>query len=291
MLFTDYNSAEREVQTLRSIDMHNNIVSYEEEFLHHERGTLEPTYFMCIVMEFCPGGDLCDYIRRVKEPEDESEKPKDKLSLDEVLAIFIDICQAIKHIHRREIVHRDLKSPNIFQGADGVFKLGDFGLSVMNKHKGRKSTLREAAVGTEAYQAPEVMNKKPQGKAADIWCLGLILIELCTLTPVWEFDDFCFGVLALTGEMAKFIDKLDPEYAPIKSLLNNMLNKDPKARFSITDVLKHKKIKRTVEKTRVGRRHRKTSVHEYDPTPDKQGSHDSQEFVRQTSQKRLTERF
>ena len=75
----------------------------------------------------------------------------------EVMSIFLDIAEAIRYIHARDIIHRDLKSPNIFLAADGTAKLGDFGLCIVGKSvKTKMSGCYSSAVGTDQYHAPEL---------------------------------------------------------------------------------------------------------------------------------------
>ena len=99
-----------------------NIVKYEDDFIHSEKSALDPTYSFYIVMEYCPYGDLTDRIR-------EMDANNERLSSKEVMSWFVDICKAIKYIHARGILHRDIKGPNVFVGEGNILKLGDFGLS------------------------------------------------------------------------------------------------------------------------------------------------------------------
>merc|ERR1712151_383129 len=93
--------------------------------------------------------------------------------------------------HSRDIIHRDLKSPNIFLSADGTAKLGDFGLCVSGRSiKTRKSGCYSSAVGTDNYFAPELLllSLYQKGKASDVWALGCLLLEMMMTKPLWEID-------------------------------------------------------------------------------------------------------
>jgi serine/threonine protein kinase len=124
-------------------------------------------------------------------------------------------------------------------------KLGDFGLSTKSKFMYSKS--HYSAVGTDCYMAPEVKDERKQGKAADIWGIGLLLIEMCTLTPTWEYS-FDFGIRSLSfpNDISSFIEKeIDSKYDPIKPLIKRMLNPDPMERPCIDAIMKKKIIKKS----------------------------------------------
>jgi NIMA (never in mitosis gene a)-related kinase len=95
---------------------HSNITMYIESFVENAK--------LYIVMEFADGGDLCGAVVRRRE----SGK---KWGESEVMRIFVQICLALKHVHEANILHRDLKSQNIFLTLKGVVKLGDFGIAKM----------------------------------------------------------------------------------------------------------------------------------------------------------------
>jgi serine/threonine protein kinase len=127
---------------------HKAIVSYEDEFLHMVEGALRPSYVYVIIMEFCSSGDLTDLIR--------AEAPEG-LSQSQVMKYFLEICEAVRYIHARDIIHRDIKSPNIFISDRDEAKLGDFGLCIQGKtivSKVRHSSA--GAIGTNCYMAPEL---------------------------------------------------------------------------------------------------------------------------------------
>lgn len=113
-------------------------------------------------------------------------------SEDLILNWFTQICLAIKHIHDRKIVHRDLKSQNIFLTQQGIVKLGDFGIA-----KVLQSTVEQAQtiVGTPYYLSPEIIENVPYSFKSDMWSLGVLLYEMCALRP--PFNGASLHVLAL----------------------------------------------------------------------------------------------
>lgn len=148
--------------TLLSRLKHPNIVAFIDSFKSSNN--------LHIVMDYADGGDLETHLKN-RRGKLMSEK--------EVLHMFVQIALAIKHIHDRKILHRDLKSQNIFLTQAGMVKLGDFGVSrVLEK----TMDLAATQVGTPYYMPPEIANNTKYNSKCDIWSLGVILFELMTLS-------------------------------------------------------------------------------------------------------------
>ena len=111
---------------------------------------------------------------------------------NEILDYFIQISFALKHIHDKKIIHRDLKSQNIFLTKKGLVKLGDFGVA-----KNLQNTLKKAStlIGTPSYLSPEIVMSKPYSFKNDIWSLGVLLYEMISLKI--PFDAVSFPMLNL----------------------------------------------------------------------------------------------
>ncbi len=108
-----------------------------------------------------------------------------RFSESELMHWFVQVCAALKFIHKKRILHRDVKSSNVFLTANGCVKLGDFGISkVLQGTRDNAITV----IGTPAYMSPELCQHKEYTLKSDIWALGCLLYELCMLS-VWMVVD------------------------------------------------------------------------------------------------------
>ena len=151
---------------LKKLD-HPNIIKFKEVFIQRN-----PRPALNIVTEFADGGDLGQKIKKQK---------KVPFSESQILDYITQICLALQHIHKKKIIHRDLKSDNVFLMKSGIVKLGDFGIA-----KGLQSTWEKAKtfVGTPYYLSPEIIANEPYDSKSDIWALGVLLYELISLDHI-----------------------------------------------------------------------------------------------------------
>lgn len=120
-----------------SILKHKNIVTFFNNYEYNSK--------LFIEMEYCSGGNLADFLSSLSKPMKEME----------ILIIFEQIVSAISYIHDRNIVHRDLKTENIFMTNEKVFKIGDFGIC---KVLGSRLIGASTVVGTPHYISPEMVS-------------------------------------------------------------------------------------------------------------------------------------
>ncbi|XP_062601424.1 uncharacterized protein LOC134263131 isoform X2 [Saccostrea cucullata] len=217
----DLNAAERqlalnEVSILAMLD-HPNIISYYDSF--EEDGVL------MIEIEYADGGTLAQKLAGMAA--------KDKnLEEKEILQIFQQIVAAIRHIHEHNILHRDLKTANIFLTKEGVVKVGDFGISKMlsSANKGANTVL-----GTPYYISPEMCEGKPYNDKSDIWALGCILYEMACLQKTFEGSNLPALVnKIMKGQFAPVKGNYSEEF---KSLIMDMLKQDPDERPSANEIM------------------------------------------------------
>ena len=144
---------------------HPNIVAYRDSFLARNRESL------CIVMTYCDGGDLGNQITQ-------AAKRRRPFTEAKVLHWFVQMALGLHYMHANRVLHRDLKTQNIFLLGNGRLVLGDLGIS-----KVLEGTLdfAQTCIGTPYYMSPEIFKNKPYNHKSDIWALGCVLYECATL--------------------------------------------------------------------------------------------------------------
>eukprot|EP01062_Namystynia_karyoxenos_P070135 TRINITY_DN6550_c0_g1_i1.p2 TRINITY_DN6550_c0_g1~~TRINITY_DN6550_c0_g1_i1.p2 ORF type:complete len:526 (+),score=190.83 TRINITY_DN6550_c0_g1_i1:138-1580(+) len=207
-------AVDSEVTLLRSLK-HPNIVRYEE--------CIHIGSVLYLVMEYADGGDLFVKVQGLT----------DFLSEDEALNLFAQTCLAIKHLHDRRILHRDLKTQNIFVTQTGVVKLGDFGLATCLRHNWQQA---QTMCGTPNYFSPELVRGCPYGNKSDIWSLGCVLYELLC-------RQMAFNAPSLHELMRRICDEspapVPAQYSQqLQHLLGKMLAKEQGIRPNISTILR-----------------------------------------------------
>lgn len=208
-----------EAKILEKLD-HPNIIKFVEVFRCNK-----PQATLNIVMSYAEGGDLQKRIKLQK-------KKGRYFSENQIIDWFTQICLAIKHIHDKKILHRDLKSQNIFLTENGLVKLGDFGIA-----KCLNFTLEKAStiVGTPYYLSPEIVQNKPYSFKSDVWSLGVLLFEMANLRM--PFDAKSLPKLSLKIIRAEY-GTINSAYSlELRSLIQTLLQVDPHERPSIHEIL------------------------------------------------------
>lgn len=218
--------AVREARVLSKL-AHPNIVKFHDSFIDGEA--------FCIITEYCEGGDLDNKInefKKLKKPPDENL----------VMDWFVQLVLAVHYMHTRRVLHRDLKTRNIFLKKN-MIKIGDFGISRILMGT---TDLASTFTGTPYYMSPEVLKHEGYNSKSDVWSIGCILYELCALSHAFDGQSLMAVMYKIVeGEPPKLPDKYSSELSRILKL---MLNKDPEKRPTATDLLKEQIIAKHMEK-------------------------------------------
>ncbi|XP_005529348.1 PREDICTED: calcium/calmodulin-dependent protein kinase type 1G [Pseudopodoces humilis] len=212
------SSLENEIAVLKKIK-HENIVTLEDIY--------ESTTHFYLVMQLVSGGELFD---RILERGVYTEK-------DASLVIH-QVLTAVKYLHENGIVHRDLKPENLLYltpEENSKIMITDFGLSKMEQN-GIMST----ACGTPGYVAPEVLAQKPYSKAVDCWSIGVITyILLCGYPPFYEETESKLFEKIKEGYYEFESPFWDDISESAKDFIRHLLEKNPSARFTCEEALRH----------------------------------------------------
>lgn len=195
---------------------HPNIVTYRESFLDRD--------ILCIVTDYAGSGDL---LQRVKEARAHNEPIPERQIWDWT----VQLLQALDFLHSHSIIHRDLKSQNVFLAEHGQVKLGDFGIARVLQG----SDLARSNVGTPYYLAPEVCLGAGYDTKADVWSLGCVIYELTTLRRPFEGESLAVVIGALLNQDYEPIP--DQYSTDMRDLVALMLRKKPEQRPSVLALL------------------------------------------------------
>ena len=219
-------NALNEVRILASVKS-TFVISYKEAFIEESESSL------CIVMEFADQGDLFQKITQFK---------KMGVLIEEVdiWRIFIQMTKGLKALHDLKILHRDMKSANIFLFSDGSAKIGD-----LNVSKVARKGLGYTQTGTPYYASPEVWKDQPYDSKSDIWSLGCITYEMLTLRPPFRAESM-EGLYnkVIKGHYPKIGDRYSSD---ISEIIKMLLKVNPSDRPTCAQILKHPIIKKRLE--------------------------------------------
>ena len=209
---TSRTRIQREAQAMGRLGSHQHIVTVFD--LGQEAG--QPY----MVTEMMGGGDVEGLI---------DGAPDHRLALDKAINIAIETCRGLEFAHSRGIVHRDLKPGNVWLTADGVAKIGDFGLAVALDRS--RLTTEGMMVGTVSYMPPEQAMGGEVTLRSDLYSLGAMLYEMVTGRPPFLGDDSVsiIGQHINTPPVAPSWHK--PQCPrPLEALILRLLAKDPSER-------------------------------------------------------------
>lgn len=224
---SEKDAAKQEVALLSSL-RHPCIVRYVDSFI--QDSTLH------IVMQMCEGGDLASRIKAAKRAKMYFEE-------GQILDWLCQLAFAVAYIHKRRVLHRDLKTQNVFLTSNNLVRLGDFGIARVLEHTFENA---RTVVGTPYYMSPEVCENKDYNAASDMWALGCVLYEMCTLQHAFSANN-------LLGLVYKIVQEAHPPIPShytedMRNLVNAMLSKNPHERYEAEEILELPFVKARLEK-------------------------------------------
>ncbi|XP_025147725.3 serine/threonine-protein kinase Nek11 isoform X12 [Bubalus bubalis] len=205
-----------EAQLLSKLN-HPAIVKFHANFVEQDK--------FCIITEYCEGRDLDCKIQEYKEvgktfPE------------SQIIEWFIQLLLGVDYMHERKILHRDLKSKNIFL-KNNKLKIGDFGVSRLLMGS---CDLATTLTGTPHYMSPEALKHQGYDTKSDIWSLACILYEMCCMNHAFTGSNFLSIVLKIVEGDTPSLPERYPRQ--LNAIMESMLNKSPSLRPSAIEILK-----------------------------------------------------
>uniref|UniRef100_A0A6Q2YDP6 non-specific serine/threonine protein kinase n=2 Tax=Esox lucius TaxID=8010 RepID=A0A6Q2YDP6_ESOLU len=203
--------------SILSILQHNNIIAYFNHFM--DKDTL------LIELEYCNGGNLYDKINQQKG---------ELFSEEDVIWYLYQVASAVAHIHKAGILHRDIKTLNIFLTKTNLIKLGDYGLA---KKLDSQFAMAETCVGTPYYMSPELCQGVKYNFKSDIWAMGCVIFEVLTLTRTFDATNpLNLCVKIVQGNWTMEVNS-DVYSSALIKLVYECLDQDPEKRPTADEIL------------------------------------------------------
>ncbi|ORC86486.1 putative protein kinase [Trypanosoma theileri] len=226
--------AHQEIAVLQQLE-YPNIIRYVEFYEEHPH--------LYIVMEYADGGDVYTHLKHLRSSVWAlGSGGSGGLTEEQVISLFVQTTMAVKYMHDRRLLHRDIKSQNVFLTHNHVVKLGDFGISTVLMST---VAMAQTMCGTPCYFSPELCQGKPYNNKSDVWALGILLYELCTTgrlpfeatTMNRLMDDICHK------EPRRIPSSFSEE---LWNLVQWMLKKDPRQRPDAGQILRSPVLVRAI---------------------------------------------
>ena len=221
---SEKQSAINEIKIVSSLS-HPNINQFKEAFFDKLSKSLN------IIFEFPQNGNLSNKINYAI---------KNGMYMEECVIwnVLVQILNGVNYLHKKGIIHRNLKSKNIFLNNQKLVKIADFEASCFVENNNKMIT---GQVGTPFYTAPEIWNEEPYNYKCDIWSIGCIIYEMTSLNLPFKGDTI---ELLYENIMSKNFKPIPDFYSEdLKKIINYMLIFDPSKRPSSDLLLNYPKIK------------------------------------------------
>uniref|UniRef100_A0A0E0L4Q6 Protein kinase domain-containing protein n=1 Tax=Oryza punctata TaxID=4537 RepID=A0A0E0L4Q6_ORYPU len=196
--------------------------------LHHRNvikliGACNAPPVFCVITEFLCGGSLRAFLRKLQ---------RQKLPLEKIICIALDIAHGLEYIHSQRVIHRDVKPENILFDGECCAKVVDFGVACEEVY----CNSLEDDPGTYRWMAPEMYKRKPYGRKVDVYSFGLILWELFSGSiPYEEMTPLQAAFAVVNKNLRPVIPSSCP--APLRLLIEQCWSCQPEKRPEFSQVV------------------------------------------------------
>lgn len=198
---------------------HKNIVNFLDSYL---RGTSD----LWVIMEYMEGGSLTEVI----------ENNDCRLSEKQIAIICFETLKGLQHLHKKHIIHRDIKSDNVLLDAKGNVKITDFGFCAkLTDQRNKRATM----VGTPYWMAPEVVKQKEYDEKVDVWSLGIMTIEMIEGEPPYLNEEPLKALYLIATNGTPKLKKPELLSNSIKKFLSICLCVDVRYRALTDELIQH----------------------------------------------------
>lgn len=215
--FKTIENTMKEIKFMGSVK-HPNALEFSGFFIQRQ----DSSQFCCLLIEFCDAGSVQDILLKTGKG----------IAENIILAISSQTFKGLEYLHKKNQVHRDIKSGNLLLTSKGEVKIADFGTAAAVD-----LGLRTTVIGSSFWMAPETIDGRGHDSKADIWSMGITLIEMAEKDPPnFKLNGNRMAQAILHGPSPSLKDpsKFSSQFVEI---VTQCLIKDPTKRSSATQIL------------------------------------------------------